>query len=62
VLAIALMVAAGTFETTVNFYQTTRSNNSEDSRVHTHRRENLSLTGFFQFDGHLCEGIVSMPV
>jgi hypothetical protein len=28
-------------ETSVNFYQTTRRNNSEDSHLHTHRRENL---------------------
>jgi hypothetical protein len=28
-------------ETSVNFYQTTRHNNPEDSHLHTHRRENL---------------------
>jgi hypothetical protein len=40
--AIALMMeAAGTSETLVNFYQTTRRYNPEDSHLHTHRRENL---------------------
>jgi hypothetical protein len=39
--AIALMKAASTSETLVNFYQTTRRYNPEDSHLHTHRRENL---------------------
>jgi hypothetical protein len=40
--AIALMMeAARTSETLVNFYQTTRFYNPEDSHLHTHRRENL---------------------
>jgi hypothetical protein len=40
--AIALMTeAASTSETLVNFYQTTRRNNPEDSHLHTRRRENL---------------------
>jgi hypothetical protein len=40
--AIALMMeAASTSETSVNFYQTTRRNNSEYSHLHTRRRENL---------------------
>jgi hypothetical protein len=40
--AIALMMeAARTSETLVNFYQTTRCYNPEDSTLHTHRRENL---------------------
>jgi hypothetical protein len=40
--AIALMMkAARTSETLVNFYQTTRCYNPEDSNLHTHRRENL---------------------
>jgi hypothetical protein len=30
-----------TSETSVNFYQTTRRYNPEDSHLHTHRRENL---------------------
>jgi hypothetical protein len=35
------MEATSTSETTVNFYQTTRRNNPEDSHRHTRRRENL---------------------
>jgi hypothetical protein len=39
---IALMMeAARTSETSVNFYQTARRNNPEDSCLHTRRRENL---------------------
>jgi hypothetical protein len=39
---IALMVEAeNTSETSVNFYQTTRRNNPEDSHIHVRRRENL---------------------
>jgi hypothetical protein len=38
----ALMIqAANTSETSVNFYQTTRRNNPEDSHLHTRSRENL---------------------
>jgi hypothetical protein len=41
-LLIALMMeAAMTSETLVNFYQTTRRYNPEDSHLCTHRRENL---------------------
>jgi hypothetical protein len=36
-----MMEAARTFETLVNFYQTTRCYNPEDSNLHTHRCENL---------------------
>jgi hypothetical protein len=36
-----MMEAAGISETSVNFYQTTRRNNPEDSHLHTYRRENL---------------------
>jgi hypothetical protein len=36
-----MMEAARTFETLVNFYQTTRRYNPEDSYLRTHRRENL---------------------
>jgi hypothetical protein len=36
-----MMEAASTFETSVNFYSTTRRNNPEDSHLHTHRREKL---------------------
>jgi hypothetical protein len=43
---IALMMeAASTFETLVNFYQTTWRNNSEDSYLHSRRRENLKSEG-----------------
>jgi hypothetical protein len=35
------MEAARTSETLVNFYQTTRRYNPEDSHLHTRRRENL---------------------
>jgi hypothetical protein len=39
---VALMMeAARTSETLVNFYQTTRRYNPEDSHLHTHCRENL---------------------
>jgi hypothetical protein len=39
---IALMTeVASTFETSVNFYQTTRRNNPEDSHTDTRRLENL---------------------
>jgi hypothetical protein len=39
---VALMMeAARTSETLVNFYQTTRRYNPEDSNLRTHRRENL---------------------
>jgi hypothetical protein len=36
-----MMEAARTSETLVNFYQTARCCNPEDSNLHTHRRENL---------------------
>jgi hypothetical protein len=35
------MEAARTSETVVNFYQTTRRYNPEDSHLRTHRRESL---------------------
>jgi hypothetical protein len=41
-LLIALMMeAVSTSKTSVNFYQTTRRNNPEDSHLHTRRRESL---------------------
>jgi hypothetical protein len=41
-IAIALMMeAARISETLVNFYQNTRRYSPEDSRLRTHRRENL---------------------
>jgi hypothetical protein len=48
-VAIALMLeAARTSETLLNFYQTTRCYNPEDSNLHTHRRENLKpYEGFY---------------
>jgi hypothetical protein len=33
-----MMEAAGTFETSADFYQTTWRNNAEDSSLHTGRR------------------------
>jgi hypothetical protein len=36
------MEAESTSETSVNFYQTTRRNNPDDSHLHTRRRENLN--------------------
>jgi hypothetical protein len=33
--------AASSYKTSINFYQTTRSNNPEDSHLHTRHRENL---------------------
>jgi hypothetical protein len=36
-----MMEAARTAETLVNFYQTTRRYNPEDSHLRTHRRENF---------------------
>jgi hypothetical protein len=36
-----LMEAARTSEALVNFYQTTRRNNPEDSHLRTHRHENF---------------------
>jgi hypothetical protein len=36
-----MMQAANTSETSVNFYQTTRRYNPEDSHFHTRSRENL---------------------
>jgi hypothetical protein len=43
-----MMEAARTSETLVNFYQTTRRYNPEDSHLRTHRRENLkSYTNHF---------------
>jgi hypothetical protein len=37
-----MMEAAGTFETLVQLYQTTRRYNPEDSHLRTHRRENVN--------------------
>jgi hypothetical protein len=40
-----MMEASSTSETSVNFYQTTRRNNPEDSHLYTRRRENLKAHG-----------------
>jgi hypothetical protein len=41
---VALMMeAARTSETVINFYQTKRRYNPEDSHLRTHRRENLKF-------------------
>jgi hypothetical protein len=42
------MEAARTSETLVNFYQTTRRYNPEDSHLLTHRRENLKSYLIFE--------------
>jgi hypothetical protein len=44
VSAITLMMeAVSTSESSVNFYQTTRRSNSENSQLHSRCRENLSV-------------------
>jgi hypothetical protein len=42
---VLMMEAARTSETSLNFYQTTRRYNPEDSHLHTRRRENLKSNG-----------------
>jgi hypothetical protein len=37
-----MMEAASISKTSINFYQTSRRNNPEDSHRHIHRRENLT--------------------
>jgi hypothetical protein len=60
-----MMEAARTSETLVNFYQTTRRYNLEDSHLRTHRRENLKsyevcvvsyFTGFVGKYANHCHG------
>jgi hypothetical protein len=41
VLTASIIRAISISETSVNFYQTTRRSNPEDSHLHIHRRENL---------------------
>jgi hypothetical protein len=54
-LLIALMMeAASTSETLVNFYQTTRRYNPEDSHLRIHRRENLT----FYFKEDFCSSVI----
>jgi hypothetical protein len=43
-----MMAAARTSETLVNFHQTTRRYNPEDSHLRTHRRENLKSYTFWE--------------
>jgi hypothetical protein len=46
----ALMIeAVRTFETSVNFYQTTRSNNPEDSRFHCYISLGLTSEDFYLY-------------
>jgi hypothetical protein len=45
-LGCSAVLAASTSETLVNFYQTTRRNNLEDSHLHTRRHENLKFHNF----------------
>jgi hypothetical protein len=49
--AIALtMEGASTSERSVNFYQTTRRNNPENSHLYTRRRETSNLTTAFSLE------------
>jgi hypothetical protein len=41
IIKVMMMEAASTSETSVDFYQSTRRNNPEDSHLRTLRRENL---------------------
>jgi hypothetical protein len=48
----AMMEAASTSEKSLNFYQTTRSNNPVDSHFHTRLRENQKFHFVFLFKNH----------
>jgi hypothetical protein len=50
VLIALMMEAARTSETLVNFYQTTRRYNPEDSDLRTHRRQNLKSYLLYSFN------------
>jgi hypothetical protein len=52
-----MMEAASTSETLVNFYQTTRRNNPEDSHLRTRRRENLKSHGRVKVHGNITESL-----
>jgi hypothetical protein len=55
---IALMLeAASTSETSVNFYQTTRRYNPEDSNLHTRRREHLKYYFVYKFFKYVDETV-----
>jgi hypothetical protein len=41
IIIVLMMEAASTSETSVNFFQTTRRYNPEDSHLHTRHRENI---------------------
>jgi hypothetical protein len=61
-LITLMMEAASTYEMSVNFYQTTRHNNAEDSHLHTRHHENLksNLVGLRLFhDSALSAKVVS---
>jgi hypothetical protein len=49
-----MIEAARTSETLVNFYQTTRRYNPEDSHLHTCRRENLKSYLDSDISGYNC--------
>jgi hypothetical protein len=54
IIRVKMMEAASPSETSVNFYQTTWSNNTEDSHLHTCHHKNLKITLtllFFFTDG-----------
>jgi hypothetical protein len=52
------MEAARTSETLVNFYQTTRCYNPEDSNLHTHRRENLKSYLMSEYVTVVCKSVL----
>jgi hypothetical protein len=49
-----MMEAARTSKTLVNFYQTTRRYNPEESHLRTHRRENLKSYLKCNYFTHVC--------
>jgi hypothetical protein len=56
---IALILeAVSTPETSVNFYQTTRRYNPEDSHLYTHRRENLKSRKTHEECEQACPGLL----
>jgi hypothetical protein len=55
-----MMDAASTSETSVNFYETTRHYNPEDSHLHTRRRENLK--SYFENEININANLIMAPV
>jgi hypothetical protein len=55
-----MMEAASTSETSVNFYQTTRRNNPEDSHLYTRRRQISQMCINPKFDNYFTSNCVSM--